>query len=550
MIKIPPRTQQTSRTHPESLVSIPHTSSSTQRTQNFWAVSTTHSHDLNHFIHNSYQKPISSIFLTSKTSNLTPMKKSSNPLIRKFSEPLVTERPFTTSENNEYRAFLNKENPLTVRENNSKFYQKMRKIEDDKKISINRLILESYGFQKPKKNGYPLNQSNQKLNSFESLKSYGIQPQSQSKNNKFKEDFFMKPTFKNMENQFQKTLEIEKPKTGLAILKQIPSESEDDLFERHVKLRRKFNVKTFLSQKEELRLKGTSGSSDREVNKRLVIPKLYDKIDHIKRRIVLTIENIYLNECKNKNSLKYCYLQLPIIENVPVMSSSMIENEFQEVLRVLKEKFNFNTKELYVFLKNGQEIKSHYEIPPEEKTIIISGNRLFKGLNRNLVGNKIQGFLLMKTVCRLERPLIDQEPIGKQPISIEKHIKDHYTDVVHEVIDILGQTGEKTSEDLEEINKIYNKKKKFVRVETLKEKKIDGRLNFKDKKEYFDVEKSGLPLIYSKKFDDVSQICDIYDRNNQEIDFDNLEREDGDEGEGGLTQELENMKNLEEKGQF
>ena len=559
--KVPPKTQQTSRPRPESLLSIPHTSSSSQRTQNFWASSTTYtnSQNLNLYIHNSYQKPTSSIFLTSKPNNLTPSRKASNPLLRKFSEPLAnTERPSTTPFNNEYRSILNKESPLTLRANNSsRFYRKLKKAEDEQKISSNRLILDSYGLQKTSKEPYPLNKSTNRQDSLESsVNSYGIRrhrPSIPLKNEEkisFQEEFFMRPNFKHSENLFQKTIQSLKPKNKiLKINKEFKTENEDDPFDKNSANLKKFKVRTFLSQKEELKMRGTQGNLDREVNKRLVQPRLYEKIENIKKRTLLVVENIYLTECKNQNSLKYCYLRLPVIENLPTMPSAQIENEFQEVLRVIKEKFNINAKEIFIFLKNGQEMKSHYEIPPEEKTIIISGNRIFKGINRLLQGNKIQGFLLMKTLHKLEGPLLDQETPGKQPISIEQHIKNNYTDVVNEVIDILGDTGEKTSADLEKINQIFDKRNKIAQVESVREKKIEGRLNFKDKNDYFDTEKSDLPLIYSKKFDDVCKICDLYEKNNQEIEFDKMERDD-EEDEGGLMQELENVKNLEEKGNF
>ena len=576
MKQMPPKTQQTSRSR-STQFSLPQTASTSTRTHNFWANSCANSQNLNLFINNSFQKPTSSsLFLTSKANLLTPQKQYSDPLIRKFSEPLLSERSFKNISNTDnFQEILSKENPLSIRANNSKFYQKLKKGEENEKILSKRLILDSYGLLQNPQTSVNFNTS---MHSFritsknktssehikhQSYETYGLRPQTQKlflketfkEEKRFKdiskEDIMRKRMHKVTENQH---LDLLEPKTEVLNIKpnefQSITEFSDDIFERNSKLRKKFKIQTFLSQKDEMKMKEKT-NVEREINKKLVTPKLLEKIQkNIKKRVILVIENLYLSECKTKNNLKFCYLELPYIEEMTVLPSSTIDFEFQEVIRVLKEKFNLNSKELYIFLKNGTELKSHYEIPKQERMIIISGNRQFQGINRIVQGNKVKGFLLLKTLKTLEKPLLNNPEPSNLPISIEQHIKNNYRDVVEDVINVLGEEGDNDACELEKFNKRL--KKKNIVKEDMEDfeknaRKDIERLVFKEKDEYMDSKNNGGPLIFSRKYDDICKICDLYEKHNEDIHFDQIELDDEDKDETGLLKEL-GVSNLSSKG--
>lgn len=523
------KTQQNPRKRDNSL--IRHTSSSTRQT-NFWAAP---SSSLNFFLHNTSQKPASSIFLTSKPI-LTPRNVSQTPyfepLDRKRSSPLILQS--NSYNTGDYGLVLSKENPLSLRENRSKFYHKLPKTAFNDKIATKRLLLDQ-SLSKSHSN-----QDKTPLKSLKTFESYEIRPKTNPLSFRL-EGNMTKTNEKTFEGVKIKASDIIKPK--LMIRKEDLSKEKtpiklENLFER-TNLAQKFKIKTFLTQREEIKQNPPS-YSDREVQKRLLIPNLPLQK---KQRIILVVENLYLSDCRTKNNLKYCYLSLQTPLSTCILSGDLIEAEFKEVLLVLKEKFHINSKDLYLFLKTGKEIKSHYEIPFSEKTVFLSSSRAFQGVNSILQKSHTQGFSLMKILYRLEKPLMNQDLINVSPIAMDSHVKKHYGDVIEDVIKLLGDEGE-GSEALERRNRLFKRNNTFINNDIRKEKG-NSRLVFKDKKEY--LEDNSNPMIYSRKYGDISKICKLYKGGHEDIIFNKNERDDN-EGEEGMLKELEQMRSLEEKG--
>lgn len=565
-----PKTNQSSR---KSKISVPSTAASQTRPKNFWANAAFNSSSplLNLFINNSHQKPLSSIFLTSKPSSSTPEKSS---FIRKFSDPRLSiqkEENLSSSRtdyynkdplNENFMKIIRKESPLTFRNtNSSQFYRKIKKpTENSEKILSRKLILdrrESFdliekGLKKEISDAYGLPEN------FLLKKSYK-QNLLSDKNDKNKTTFVIKNKVPGVEHrkiqsnplEANKISEISQPKTNIVTIQKSSNEKidslfEEDLFAKHHGIKRKFKMKTFLSPRDEFLMKKTE-NSNREIKKKLIVPRIYENDNAIKKRTLLVIENVYLNECKNAKSLKYCYLEIPYKENTEVLPSHIISMEFMEITRVLKEKFNMNSKELFIFLKNGEEIKSHYDIPITERTLIVTGSPIFLGLETK---NQLQSFVLKKIIYRLERPLLNEEHPNRVPMSIEKNIEKKYSDVIQDLLNML-------SKDPHDSLFLENLVRRRSSIPTSRKEGVyplsergNSRLTYRNKEEYFDANNNDRPLIHSKKFEDICKICDIYNRNNDEIVFDKFEKDDEDENDENMLKELEDMKRLSENGNF
>jgi hypothetical protein len=102
---------------------------------------------------------------------------------------------------------------------------------------------------------------------------------------------------------------------------------------------------------------------------------------------------------------------------------------------------------LYYFLKDGQVVRSAFDIPPREVTVLVSTTKAFTGVQ------SIGGLKLMIFINQLERviPSYSQNPKYE---SIEQHIKGKYTAEIQDIADLMqGSKAPLGSSDLESLQK-------------------------------------------------------------------------------------------------
>lgn len=294
-----------------------------------------------------------------------------------------------------------------------------------------------------------------------------------------------------------------------AYTKKIKLNSENDRDLPPVKktpINRRFKIKTMFSSSKNDEL---TVSLKRIIEKKLlVLPQEHLPTPLKINRTIMIIEDSLLDQCHHKTNLKYFFLDLPSLINQPLEKYKELNSL---ILKESANKLNLNSKVLYLYLKSSVPLKSVFDLPENELTIILGPNSGFQGFKKKSVVQDYNSFKSMTIINHLESTLKlynkymgREKPVENIPLE-QKIYKDH--------------------EGL--INNIV----KITQGQPIAEHSQEKKLKFRNYNDYFD-EKAAQETIYdTEKFEKFRKIEDLYEENLKKIKFETIENNDSSDEE-------------------
>ena len=241
-------------------------------------------------------------------------------------------------------------------------------------------------------------------------------------------------------------------------------------------------------------------------------------------------ERMYLilvdNQTENYSRLKYCY------ETIRTQQSSVTQREsakeFEEVMERLAKKLNLGErKRVYLYLRDGREIRNLAEIPEFESTLVVSSNLRFSGLVNLKAKEQRVIQTLESKVFQHEREV--QFQLGEETTTtpralnlqnkpeslIEEKVRVKYRNVIDNIISTLHGRDGSANPDSEFLEGVLRNKELSLKEMTQEILKKQGESARNSKGwEYGDPESylnSETPLLERKKQEELEQILQYYD---------------------------------------
>lgn len=226
-------------------------------------------------------------------------------------------------------------------------------------------------------------------------------------------------------------------------------------------------------------------------------------------RTIMIIEDSLLDQCHHKTNLKYFFLDLPCLLNQPREKYKELNNL---ILKESANKLNLNSKILYLYLKSGAPLKTVFDLPENELTIILGPNSGFQGFkNKKSVVKDYNSFKSMTIINHLESTL----KLYNKYMGREKPMENIP----------LEQKIYKTHEGL--INNIV----KLTQGHSIEDYSREKKLKFTNYKEYFDEKAAQETIFDTEKFEKFKKIEDLYEENLKKIKFETIENNDSSDEE-------------------
>ena len=256
-----------------------------------------------------------------------------------------------------------------------------------------------------------------------------------------------------------------------------------------------FKIKTMLltPQARDIKL-----SVKETIEKRLIrIPKeKYVGQNYKVKKTIMVIEDSLLDQVNHKTNLKYCYLDIPSFED---HTFERLKGCSEILMQEITNKFNINTRALYLYLKSGSPVNDFIEMPENEYTLIVSARTSFAGFTNKKSPLFYKFFKTLKIINELEIPLkFFNESNGRANFSQDKtyeiKIREKYKDLISDTV-------------------------KLIQGEYVDENQKGNRMRYKTTQEYFD-EKNLQETIYeTKKLKELDKIDNMYEQNLKKIKF-------------------------------